>query len=140
MPPRIFSSIIQSSQPVMGDAKLITITVPESISREAKAGNCVRILCREPNTFDPMIRRPFSVMRANPSSNEIAILVRPYGRGSGWLDAQPNGTTIDVLGLLGNNYSVNSTTTNLLMVAGGVGAAPLVMLAEEAIANGLNVT
>jgi dihydroorotate dehydrogenase electron transfer subunit len=140
MPPRIFTSVIQASLPVMGDAKLITITVPEGIAREAKAGHFVSILCREPGTFDPMIRRPFSVMRANPATNEIAILVRPYGRGSGWLDAQPIGRAIDVLGLLGNNYSVNSTTTNLLMVAGGVGAAPLVMLAEEAVANGLNVT
>src|SRR5215218_6269296 len=140
MPPRIFTSVIQASLPVMGDAKLITITVPEGIAREAKAGHFMSILCREPNTFDPMIRRPFSVMRASPASNEIFILVRPYGRGSGWLDAQPIGTPIDVLGLLGNNYAVNSTTTSLLMVAGGVGAAPLVMLAEEAVANGLNVT
>ena len=140
MPPKIFKSEILTSEPVMGDAKLITISAPVSIAREAKGGHFVSILCREPGTFDPMLRRPFSVMRANRESGELSVLVRPYGRGSGWLDAQKIGTEIDVLGLLGNTYTVNPTTTNLLMVAGGVGAAPLVMLAEEAVANGRNVT
>jgi dihydroorotate dehydrogenase electron transfer subunit len=47
---------------------------------------------------------------------------------------------LDILGPLGNTFTIVPKSTNLLMVAGGVGAAPLVMLAEEAVAKGLNVT
>jgi dihydroorotate dehydrogenase electron transfer subunit len=136
----MFDSTIVASEPVMGDSKLITLTVPVELAREARAGHFVNVLCRGEGTFDPLLRRPFSVMRAHPDQSTVEILVRPFGRGSAWLDSQKIGTVVDVMGLLGNTFTINPGTQNLLMVAGGVGAAPLVMLANEAIARGLNVT
>lgn len=140
MPPRIFDSTIVSSEPIMGDSKLITLTAPEGMAREARAGHFVNVLCRGEGTYDPLLRRPFSVMRARPEQSTIEILVRPFGRGSAWLDSQKIGTMVDVMGLHGNTYTINPGTRNLLLVAGGVGAAPLVMLSEEAAVRGLNVT
>src|SRR5665648_195727 len=140
MPPRIFYSTITASESVMGDSKLITLTVPEGVAREAKAGHFVNVLCRGEGAYDPLLRRPYSVMRSRPDEQSIVILVRPFGRGSAWLDAQPIGAEVDVMGLLGNTFTVNQASRNLLMVAGGVGAAPLVMLSDEAVARGLNVT
>jgi len=140
MPPRVFQSTIVGSEPEMGDAKRITITVPEGMAGEARAGHFVNVLCRGHFAFDPLLRRPYSVMRALPAEQAIEILVRPFGRGSGWLCEQPVGTVLDVMALHGNTFTVNPTTRNLLLVAGGVGAAPLVMLAVEALAKGLNVT
>lgn len=140
MPPRVFESTIIANEPEMGDAKRITISVPQGMASEARAGHFVNVLCRGQYAFDPLLRRPYSVMRALPDENAIVILVRPFGRGSAWLDEQPPGTVLDVMGLHGNTFTVNPGTRNLLMVAGGVGAAPLVMLSEEAVARGLNVT
>jgi dihydroorotate dehydrogenase electron transfer subunit len=140
MPPRIFDSTIVASEPVMGDSKLITLTVPVELARDARAGHFVNVLCRGEGTFDPLLRRPFSVMRANAERSSVEILVRPFGRGSAWLDSQKIGTVVDVMGLHGNTYTINPGAQNLLLVAGGVGAAPLVMLSEEAIQRGLNVT
>ena len=140
MPPRVFESTIIASEPEMGDAKRITITVPQGMASEARAGHFVNVLCRGHHSFDPLLRRPYSVMRALPDENALVTLVRPFGRGSAWLDEQPVGTVLDVMGLHGNTFTVNPGTRNLLMVAGGVGAAPLLMLSEEAVAKGLNVT
>jgi dihydroorotate dehydrogenase electron transfer subunit len=140
MPPQIFQSTIMASEPEMGDAKRITITVPKGMAGEARAGHFVNVLCRGERSFDPLLRRPYSVMRALADERAIDILVRPFGRGSAWLAEQPPGMVLDVMGLHGNTFTVNSGSRNLLMVAGGVGAAPLLMLSEEAVARGLNVT
>jgi dihydroorotate dehydrogenase electron transfer subunit len=70
----------------------------------------------------------------------MTVLVRPFGRGSAWLVEQPPGVRLDVLGPLGNTFQVASKSQNLLLVGGGVGAAPLLMLAREAVSRGLNVT
>lgn len=137
---REFSGAIARTEPVMGDSMLLTFSAPANLVANARAGQFVEVLCRSPWSSDPLLRRPYSVYSANPASNELTILVRPYGRGSGWLVEQTVRTTLDVLGPLGNAFPVAPKSRNLLMVAGGVGAAPLLMLSQEAVAKGLNVT
>ena len=124
----------------MGDSMLVTFSSPTAFAREARPGQFVEILCRESWSMDPLLRRPFSVYRADDVRGEMTILVRPFGRGSTWLVNQKPGAVLDVLGPLGNTFDVSPRSRNLLMVAGGVGAAPLMMLTEWSIGRGLNVT
>lgn len=137
---REFTGAVTRTEPVMGDSVLLSFSAPANLVANARAGQFVEILCRSPWSSDPLLLRPYSVYAADPGSNELTILVRPYGRGSGWLVEQPVGTALDVLGPLGNTFPVAPKSKNLLMVAGGVGAAPLLMLSQEAVAKGLNVT
>lgn len=137
---REFTGTITGTEPVMGDSMLITFTAPQGLVRSARAGQFVEILGRSRWSTDPLLRRPYSVYAANIERAELSVLVRPYGRGSGWLVEQPIEAEIDVLGPLGNTFNVLPKTKNLLMVAGGVGAAPLRMLAQEATSQGMNVT
>jgi dihydroorotate dehydrogenase electron transfer subunit len=131
---------IRDVRPVMGDSSLIAFTAPPEVIAAAQPGQFVEVLCREPGVLDPLLRRPYSVFRADPERGELTMLVRPYGRGSAWLCARPVGAEIDVLGPLGNTFNVNPRATHLLMVAGGVGAAPVFMLGEEAVKQGKSVT
>ena len=137
---REFTGAVTLTEPVMGDSILLSFSAPANLVSSARAGQFVEILCRSPWSSDPLLRRPYSIYAADPARNELTILVRPYGRGSGWLVEQSVGTALDVLGPLGNRFPVAPKSKNLLMVAGGVGAAPLLMLSREAIAKGLNVT
>ncbi len=137
---REFRGSITTTQPVMGDSMLVTFTCPTQLAANARAGQFVEILCRSQWSSDPLLRRPYSVYSADAARGEMTVLVRPYGRGSSWLADQPVGTELDVLGPLGNTFDISPKSRNLLMVAGGVGAAPLLMLANEAVAAGLNVT
>jgi dihydroorotate dehydrogenase electron transfer subunit len=127
-------------EPVMGDSVLTTFTAPEWSARAARAGQFVQILSRDPRSTDPLLRRPYSVYRADPLAGTMTVLVRPYGRGSAWLSEREPGEALDVMGPLGRPFHVRPRTERLLMVAGGVGAAPLLMLAEEAIRDGKQVT
>jgi dihydroorotate dehydrogenase electron transfer subunit len=139
-PTREFRGIITERMPVMGDAWLVTFTAPLEICRAARAGNFVNVLPHEQGMFDPPLRRPFSVYSVDPVEGLMTLLVRPYGRGAGWIVDRMVGTEIDVLGLLGNTFEIGPKTKHALMVAGGVGAAPLLMLAREAVARGISVT
>lgn len=137
---REFTGAITRIEPVMGDSSLISLSAPPNLATSARAGQFVEILCRSPRSSDPLLRRPYSIHAADGRKGELTVLARPYGRGSGWLVEQPVGTALDVLGPLGNGFAISPKSKNLLMVAGGVGAAPVLMLAHEAVAKGLNVT
>ncbi|MDP9356533.1 MAG: dihydroorotate dehydrogenase electron transfer subunit [Chloroflexota bacterium] len=137
---REFDSRILAVEPVMGDSAVLTLSLPPGMAGSLRAGQFVDVLCRVEGSYDPLLRRPYSIFRADPRTETMQLLVRPYGRGSAWLASRPAGTILDVLGPLGNTFQVNPRSRNLLMVAGGVGAAPLVMLTDHALADGRNVT
>lgn len=138
--PREFESEILAIAPIMGDASLMTLSSPAGITGSIRAGQFVEVLCRIDGSFDPLLRRPYSVYSRDSRANTFTLLVRPYGRGSAWLAEQETGAVVDVLGPLGNTFEIGPKSQHLLMVAGGVGAAPLVMLSEAAVEKGISVT
>lgn len=137
---REFDVEVIGIEPVMGDSVLVTTTAPDGLAGRVRPGRFFDILCRVEGSYDPLLRRPFSVFRVDPREERMVFLVRPYGRASAWLAERPIGATLDLLGPLGKPYEIAPRSRNLLMVAGGVGVAPLVMLADDAIERGLNVT
>jgi dihydroorotate dehydrogenase electron transfer subunit len=62
------------------------------------------------------------------------------GRGTHWLSQRQAGDSLDLLGPLGNGYTVYPDAKNLLLVAGGIGIAPLVFLAQKASGLGCSIT
>lgn len=96
------------------------------ITYKADAGQFVNI--RLSDVFDPLLRRPFSIHRVTGAS--IEILYEVVGRGSGLLSEKKAGEYLDVIGPLGNGFSMPDTKTAIL-AAGGMGVAPLLFLAEQ---------
>src|SRR5438093_3033833 len=72
--------------------------------------------------------------------NVVELMVRDVGEGSGWLTRAKPGQQLDCLGPQGHGFRLDSRSRNLLMVGGGYGVAPLVGLAERALAKGKSVT
>lgn len=102
----------------------------------AVAGQFVQILCRDADGspgVGPYLRRPFSLggLRTENGRSIIDIIYRVVGLGSAWLDARRAGDEVDLVGPLGHGFSVGRTCTEAFLVAGGVGHAPLLMLARQ---------
>lgn len=87
---------------------------------------------------DFLLRRPFSVHRA--SGESIEILYQVLGRGTRELAGRRAGGHMDAIGPLGTGWEVPPEVDHLLLVAGGLGAAPLGMLAERMAARGVAVS
>ena len=88
---------------------------------------------------DPLLPRPMSYHRVR-AGREVGILYQARGRVTTMLSEQPPGTEALLWGPLGRGFSVRPAAQNLLLVAGGMGVAPLVWLAEVSVAKGRNVT
>src|SRR5215217_4245342 len=136
---REFESRVLSVEPVMGDAVLLTVSAPPVVLSRLQPGQFFNIVTRFPGSFDPLLRRPYSVYRAHRDPSALTFLVRPFGRGSAWLAERLPGERLGMLGPLGNSFSIPGRAQRLLMIGGGVGVAPLVMLSDEAAAKNLDL-
>src|SRR5215217_4678554 len=136
---REFESRVLSVEPVMGDAVLLTVSAPPVVLSRLQPGQFFNIVTRFPGSFDPLLRRPYSVYRAHRDASALTFLVRPFGRGSAWLAERLPGERRGMLGPLGNSFTIPSRAQRLLMIGGGVGVAPLVMLSDEAALEKLDV-
>jgi dihydroorotate dehydrogenase electron transfer subunit len=113
----------------------ILLHVPE-IAGEAKPGQFVMVRCGE----DTLLRRPLSIHQVDETGEEIALLYSVVGKGTHWLAQRKSGHNIDLFGPLGNGFSIYPASRKLLLVAGGMGIAPLYFLAQDAEKKGLSVT
>jgi dihydroorotate dehydrogenase electron transfer subunit len=113
----------------------LSLCAPE-IATEARPGQFVMVRCGE----DTLLRRPLSIHQVNETGEEIALLYSVVGKGTHWLSQLKSGENIDLLGPLGNGFSIYPASRKLLLVAGGMGIAPLYFLAQDAEKKGLSVT
>jgi len=127
-----FAPVISNTQ-VMPRVHLIWLEFPQ-IATEAQPGQFVMVRCGE----ETLLRRPLSIHQQADNAN-LAFLFTVVGKGTHWLSQRQAGDNIDLLGPLGSGYSIHPASHNLLLVAGGIGIAPLCFLAQEALNQGCSV-
>jgi len=110
--------------PVSASAVVVSLAgVP--FARDVKPGQFVMV--RVSGRIDPLLARPYSVYDAD--GEMIRVLVKVVGRGTRLLAALEFGSPVQVTGPLGNRFRV-ARTGPILMVAGGCGAAPFLLVAR----------
>lgn len=99
------------------------------ISSHAAPGQFVNVRVSE-NTA-PLLRRPFSIHRADPAKQIIEILYEIVGHGTELLSQKKIGESLNILGPLGNGFNIGQNhNKTAILVGGGMGIAPLLFLAE----------
>jgi len=99
------------------------------LARTARPGQFLHLKIKK-----TILRRPLSIHRVD--KNNVQLLFRVRGRGTRLLSQYKPGEEIDIIGPLGNGFAVRKAkgerreVTNIL-VAGGMGVAPLVFLAQR---------
>jgi dihydroorotate dehydrogenase electron transfer subunit len=142
---------VVENERLYGDTYVTWFRAPE-IGNGAYPGQFLMLRCSDDQAYDepgavghtddPLLPRPMSFHRVRTGAQgpEWAILYDVVGRGTAWLSRRKAGDRVYCWGPLGNGYKVGRTSRNLLLVAGGIGVAPLVWLADRAAADGRNVT
>jgi dihydroorotate dehydrogenase electron transfer subunit len=126
-------SVINKNEEVIPGIFQMWLKAPE-LAGGALPGQFVMVRCGE----DTVLRRPLSVQRVD--GDKLALLFQIRGKGTEWLSHCKKGEKLDVFGLMGNGFKVAPRAKNLLLVAGGIGIAPLYYLAESALNAGKHVT
>ncbi len=113
----------------------LTLEAPP-IAALAEPGQFVHVLCPPGppgGPGRPFLRRPFSVAWADRDGGSVTLVFRVRGSGTAGLAGAAVGTCLDVIGPLGRGVFPASPEGPAILVAGGVGLAPLVFLAQRLI-------
>ncbi|MBA3640300.1 MAG: dihydroorotate dehydrogenase electron transfer subunit [Acidobacteriota bacterium] len=135
MPVDIDAAVIGNTR-LSEDYSVLALAAPE-IATAARPGQFVML--KTSRGMDPLLRRPFSIFEVlrNPdgSPRGITILNKRIGTGTGLLYDLEAGARVQCLGPLGVPFEPAEAPAQAWMVAGGVGLAPFVTLAEALIAR-----
>jgi dihydroorotate dehydrogenase electron transfer subunit len=120
-----------------GDYYLFTIESP-AVGGGARPGQFVMV--KVSSSPFPLLRRPLSIHSAGPVGIELFFKIA--GPGTAILAGKKAGDAVDILGPLGNGFTVPADLhgKKTFLVGGGRGIAPLYFLGLELKAAGAGVT
>lgn len=99
------------------------------LANNSKPGQFVEVKCSDEN--EPLLRRPLGVHRIFKSG--IEMLYEIVGKGTKLLSGKKSGEYIDIIGPLGNGFNVEKNLKSAILIAGGIGVAPIMSLAEQLV-------
>jgi dihydroorotate dehydrogenase electron transfer subunit len=122
-----FIATIKTQKEVFPGYFLISINLPPDLK---KPGPGEFFMVKVGTDSEPLLRRPLSLHRII-SGDTLQFLYRVKGKGTGLLSKKMAGEKLDILGPLGKGFLISSDMKEAILVAGGIGIAPLFSLAEE---------
>ena len=109
-----------------GEQHLLRMQAPLCAAR-ATPGSFVHLRC----AAELPMRRPLSIMRADPAAGWIEVLYKVVGPGTSALAGVQAQQTLSVLGPIGQGFVLHRERPRVLAIGGGVGIPPMIFLAER---------
>ncbi len=83
--------------------------------------------------FDPLLGRPFSIHSFARGADQavLEIFYRVVGKGTGLLASLLPEAMVNIVGPLGQGFRILAERKNVVIIAGGMGVAPLAFLARH---------
>lgn len=97
-----------------------------AIARAAKPGQFISVYT---NDADKLLPRPISICEIDQKQGRLRIVYRVVGAGTAGFSHYQAGATIEVMGPLGNGFSLKKKKA--LLIGGGIGIPPMLELAKQ---------
>ena len=103
------------------------------------------IMLRVQANSQPLLRRPFGIFKTGtlpaecsgmPEREFVELVYKVVGIGTQLMSTLQRGDEVELLGPLGQGFTLDKTATEHLLVGGGIGLVPLFMLAETLCRRG----
>lgn len=127
--------VINKFSPVEGHY-FIKLQSPVEIPK-INPGNFAEILVE--NTPDVFLRRPFSIFDVHYEKRWISFYVKVIGKGTKRLGELQEGDKVNLIYPLGNSFNIPVNAGKVLIVTGGSGIAPFILLGKELKKRNVNV-
>lgn len=124
---------------VTAEYRLLTLATPETVLRQCQPGQFFHLLCPEEGLGGPYFRRPMSIYAADPELGQLSFLYKVTGKGTRALSHLRVQDQLDVLGPLGQGFSLMPHWRSVAVLGRGVGLATLGPLVERARVAGCSV-
>jgi dihydroorotate dehydrogenase electron transfer subunit len=91
------------------------------------------VMIRDPERGEPLLPRPLSVYGFHREGDHaiLDLLCRIAGRGTSLFSRMKPGASLTVLGPLGKGFTIHRDVRKVILLAGGVGVAPLIFMLHE---------
>lgn len=133
---RIQDSKVKEIRLLNDDTYIINLQLPV-LPEKIEAGNFAEI--RIDNTSDVFLRRPLSVYSVDYDQKTIGFFIKIIGKGTKLLSKLDLGANVNLIYPLGNAFTTVNKK-NILLIGGGSGIAPLVLLGKKQKEAGNEVT
>lgn len=130
------SGTVQANKKLANNLYLLEIASADVV-RALRPGQFIHL--RIPGMDDHILRRPFSVYQVDADRTTMSVLYQTVGYGTRHLSALAAPFEVDIIGPVGNGWEIPERAERILLVAGGVGAAPLYIYASQLVAAGKKV-
>ncbi len=132
-PFRLRAEVLES-EGLRADHRRLLLRAPE-IAAAAEPGQFLHVWCHPPEEMDrppcaAILRRPYSISRLLPPDG-VEILLRVRGTGGRLLAGKVPGEFLDIIGPLGRGFRAGGGSGTAVVVAGGIGLAPVPFLVER---------
>lgn len=98
----------------------------DEMAKVAKPGQFVSIYCKDGSRLLP---RPISICEINKVNGTLRFVYRVLGNGTEEFSKLKVGDTIEIMGPLGNGFTLEGKKA--LLIGGGIGIPPMLELAKE---------
>lgn len=88
----------------------------------------------------PLLSRPISVHNYDESAHILSFLYEDRGIGTSKLASAKSGDMIALTGASGNGFDIDNLNGKIALVGGGIGTAPLLLLAKKLSEKGAAIT
>ncbi|WP_424631247.1 dihydroorotate dehydrogenase electron transfer subunit [Bradyrhizobium sp. SYSU BS000235] len=128
-----------SNEEVNSEYRLLVVGCGEQAA-SAAPGQFFQLLCPHPSAEQPFLRRPMSVYGADLARRQVQFLYKVMGAGTRGLKTLRPGDELDIMGPLGQGFTLDPALRSIVAIGRGAGLATLAPLAEAARAKGIRVT
>lgn len=124
---------------VNDEYKKMAVRVPKA-GLVARPGQFFHLQCPAQDNDHPFFRRPMSLYNVVAAEGRVEFLYKVQGAGTRGLATLTRTEKLDLLGPLGNGFTLTRDYKHVLLLGRGVGLATLTPLAEQVIKAGGKVT
>jgi len=120
--------------------KYLRLTADEDLAAVTRPGQFYQLKCPSTDDLKPFLLRPMSVYGVGPEPGTIEFLYNVTGLGTQALATLDVNAKMDVVGPLGNTFSLDATVKRIMVLARGVGLATMAPLLQMAAKSGVEIT
>jgi dihydroorotate dehydrogenase electron transfer subunit len=117
---------------------LVVKATPKALA--AKPGQFFQLLCPSTDAIEIWFRRPQSVYRVDHARGQLEFLYKIAGRGTRGLATLKPGDMLDMFGPLGQGFTIDAKSKNIVLLGRGVGLATMAPISQLAAEMGVRMT